>query len=207
MWVVCLGYLTLDVFSYGLFGGQPGVPGVAQVRSNPDAAARYADFAIRLNPDRGIPLLGRAELARRALPTPASDEQLNDVIDQFEMAVTVDPYNPLGMQMLYDLQKQHSVEGNFTQASLLGQARLLAPQDPAMALRAISHQAVGGNTDVAIAEALAILDWCEYLARRDREGLDQLGRVLVAANREWQSAELDQSLLHCRSYRDKSRAS
>lgn len=193
---VALAYLCLDAYSYGVFTRQPGMPGVVVVRSDTARMHQFADLNIRLNGERGVPRLAKAEIARRELAPQPLGEDINEVVELYRRAIEVDPWNAAAYVGLFEVNVQYGLADGSENERLLGHILRLAPQNAQYAVRAIKFYA---NRDIARATqiGLEIGQWCEFLAKRDRGSLDELGKTLAALNTRASSPELEDQLAQC----------
>lgn len=193
-------WLGLDAFTYGVFGGQPGMPGAQSVRQDPQAALAYAQFAQRWNGSRGIPVLAEAQL-RRGLASNPSDQELKGIAAVYQHSIQVDPWNPAAYTAMAEMMSaQPSLEGGEPLA-LRTQAWRLAPQRPEAALALMRQAIAQGHQDQALEVALEVTLWCGLIGRRDVDQLDDLGRFVAGLNKQWQDSRLALQLEQCRQAR------
>jgi O-antigen ligase len=94
--VVGWGYLGLDVVTQGIFGAQPAVGFVRDIRSDGDAMLRFSEQAQKLNSRRVTPVLAQALIMAATLeqvPEAAPDKAV--IRDKFRQALAMDPFSPL----------------------------------------------------------------------------------------------------------------
>ncbi|MEQ8691974.1 MAG: O-antigen ligase family protein [Pseudomonadales bacterium] len=201
LWVSAL--LGLDAMTYAVFSGQQGMPFSGVLKADAQAQAAYAETAIRLNPDRGIPQYARARLLEAHAAQPGSGIQHEDVHRAYELAVQTDPYNP---ELLHQFAQHLRRQGQVVEAGvLLSRAVQLDPANADIALSAIDLELGRNDRAAALTIAAGAMQWCELLARRNPQALDRLGsgiRPLVDAG----SASHRQALAACRVHRQQAQA-
>ncbi|MFT7653792.1 MAG: hypothetical protein ACI9ON_000282 [Limisphaerales bacterium] len=197
--LVALIYLCVDAYSYSVFAGQPGMPGTAAIRGDAAKSEQFADLNIRFNADRGIPVLARAQLAERTLGDESAPNKQAHVSALYKQAINVDPYNPLAYASKFKfIQRTGFAEGRSSD-ELIEQTLVLAPQNAAYATMAMKYYAPR-DLPKAVEVALRVAPWCEYLAKRDRPSMGELGKTMSAVNDRASSPELARLLQECRSF-------
>ncbi len=182
--VTNMGYLALDVMTYGVFAERSVVPFTQQIRQAEGGMLQYARLAQRLNPQRGVPVLGEARLLEASAGDSPSDELLAEIDNSYQRAVLTDPWNPSAFLAYYRFLAAHesarpgaAVRRQF----LLQQARALDPLDLDAFSLDVDRAVAAGDLAAARAEVVSLLQWCEALHRlRSREFAPLLQRLATS---------------------------
>jgi hypothetical protein len=170
-------YLALDLVTVAVFQGQRGVPFSETIRNDPAKQLRYARFAQRLNPDRGIPALGEAMLLVRQ--SDAAGGALDaDTLACFRSAIVVDPWNPLGYIALADFVAKRGdrlpLHDDESPTALLFKALAIDPVNVVAIDQLLALNRRNGRLGDSYALFRNIVfPWLELLKRQDDKAADR----------------------------------
>jgi hypothetical protein len=100
------GYLSLDVAVQGVFGGQPTVGVVREIRGDREAMLDFARQAQALNTRRFTPVLAEALLLAAMLDETVPSANKLEIRDKFRQALAMDPFNPMVYEQYYEFLKR-----------------------------------------------------------------------------------------------------
>jgi len=191
------GYLALDLFTIGVFQGQPGVPFSAAVRSDPAAQLRYARAAQTLNEDRGIPVLAEAALLAQSALRPNAPGYLRErTLAKYREAIAVDPWNTLTYALMFDyvarLGPDVALADDERADALLLRALALDPVYAPAIDRLLALYDREGRSDRALALLKnVVFPWMELLKRRDADVAERYLEEMVRIARATGDAEFE----------------
>jgi O-antigen ligase/polysaccharide polymerase Wzy-like membrane protein len=197
--LICLLLLLLDVFNYGVFSGQKGMPGVAHYREDAGRMLKFAQLSQQINPHRGIPKLAHAVLLERRLGMQPDSQRLKEVTLAYQGAIAADPWNPQALINFVHFSLKYGT-GEDLQPLVL-QAFALNPQGVDAAVLAIDYLVATENLSKAQGVAVEAGRWCEDIARRSATDLDRLGVRMSELYAQAPSPALAETLKRCRASR------
>jgi hypothetical protein len=147
--LVCWAYLALETVTQGIFGGQPTLAMVREIRQSPAAMLRFARLAQSLNDKRSVPVMGEAMvMAAGAKQTPLSSLEKLEILALYRRARVLDPLNPFVFESFYRFLKT-SMDRDLAQ-------RLSADESPEVLLQQAIRLDVRRTDNVV--ELLSIYD-------------------------------------------------
>lgn len=189
--------LAVDSMTYAVFSQQRGMPGVSWFTHTEGGQKEWAELAVALNPDRGVPVLALAQIKAAQTQVYSAEE----VDAQFQKALEADPWNPSAYMTYAQFLLNREEPDVETAKAMLGKGLALAPQDMRIArlllLLQLGH-AQTAEQSAAIVTARRTLAWCPRGVRVDREAVDAFAGLVSRANRQWQSTEVEAALDACR---------
>lgn len=188
-------WLAVDVMLYGVFSNRSYLPFVSQIRSSNESMLVFARTVQKLNPDRGLPVLGEARIMDALLPPDADSPLTSDVNDAYLRAIAADPWNSQVFTDYYEFLLRYPrykhASPTADPARLLRLAETLAPRDlRGFALR-VDRYISNGDITGARREVSKLLEWCEITHRKQADALENLFERLSSS----QFMQADEGLL------------
>ncbi|MCR9261485.1 MAG: O-antigen ligase family protein [Pseudomonadaceae bacterium] len=196
---VLLGYLLLDVFNYGVFSNQKGMPFVSSIRNDPQKMLEFAQLSQRLNRRRGIPVYAEALLLKSDARSLQQTSSAEEIVDKFRLASAADIWNSELSATYFDVLMEQNL--TVQAGAVIKQAHELNPQDVDVSIRLIDFLVAAGEVQAALQVGLTAAKWCALISRRDINNLDKLGVKLVELQRKIASKALQKSINKCRQIR------